>query len=59
MKIEIGALGHWLPHTRSSLGLHVSSLSKSAATYLLDSAVKAVITASHRIFCVRFNPLWY
>ena len=30
MTVEIGALGHWLPHTHSSLR-QVSSLSKPAA----------------------------
>ena len=54
--IEIGALGHWLPHTCSSLRQQVSSLSKSAATHLLDSAAKAIVTASHKIFCARLNP---
>ena len=58
VSIEIGALGHWLPHTRSSLQQQVSSLFKSAATHLLDSAAKAVVMASHRIFCARLNPLW-
>ena len=48
VSIEIGALGHWLPHTRFSLQQQVpQSLSKSAATHLLDSAAKAVVTASH------------
>ena len=56
--IEIGALGHWLSHTHSSLRQQVPSLSKSAATHLLDSAAKAVVTASYRIFCARLNPLW-
>ena len=54
--IEIGALGHWLPHTCSSLWQQVSSLSKSAATHLLDSADKAIVTASHKIFCAHLNP---
>ena len=58
IEIEIGALGHWLPHTCSSLRLQISSLSKSAATHLLDSTAKCVITASNRIFCARFNPSW-
>ena len=58
VSIEIGALGHWLSPTRSSLRQQVPSLSKSAATHLLDLAVKAVVTASHRIFCARVNPLW-
>ena len=56
--IEIGALGHWLPHTCSSLRQQFSSLLKSAATHLLDLAAKAVVTASHRIFCACLNPLW-
>ena len=55
--IEIGALGHWLPHTRSLLRQQIS-LSKSAATHLLDSASRAVVTASHRIFCARLSPSW-
>ena len=58
VSIEIGALGYWLPHTRSSLRKKVPSLSKSAATHLLDSAAKAVVTASHTIFCARLNPSW-
>ena len=56
--IGIAALGHWLPHTRSLLRQQFSSLSKSAATHLLDLAAKAVVTASHRIFCGCLNPLW-
>ena len=55
--IEIGALGHWLPHTRSALQQQIPSLSKSTATQL-DSAAKANVTASHRIFCARLNPTW-
>ena len=58
VSIKIGALGHWLPHTRFSLQQQVPSLSKSAATHLLDSAAKAVVTASHTIFCARLNPSW-
>ena len=58
VSIEIGALGHWLPHTRSSLRQQVPSLSKSAATHLLDSAAKAIVTTSHTIFCARLNPSW-
>ena len=53
--IQFGALGHWLPHTFSSLRQQVSSLSKSAATHLLDSAAKVIETASHKIFCARLN----
>ena len=56
--IEIGALGHWLPHTRSALRQQIPSLSKSTATQLLDLAAKAIVTASHKIFCARFNPSW-
>ena len=44
--IEIGALGHWLPHAHSALWQQISSLSKSTATQLLDSAAKAIVTAS-------------
>jgi len=40
--IEIGALGHWLPHTRSALRQQIPSLSKSTATQL-DSAAKAIV----------------
>ena len=50
----IGALGHWLTCLCSVLRQQVSSLSKSSATYLLGSAVKA---ASFRIFCARLNAL--
>ena len=35
----------------TSLWQQVSSLSKSAATHLLDSATKAIVTVSHNIFC--------
>ena len=56
--IEIGALGHWLPYTRSSLQQQVSLLSKSATTHVLDSAAKAIVTASHEIFCACLNPSW-
>ena len=58
MTIEIGALGHWLPHTCSALWQQISSFSKSTATQLLDSAAKAIVTASHRIFCAHVNPTW-
>ena len=46
--IEIGALGHWLSHTRSSLQQQVPSLSKSATTRLLDSAANCL---SENILC--------
>ena len=49
---------NWLPHTHSALRQQIPSLSKSTATQLLDLAAKAIVTASHRIFCARLNPTW-
>ena len=46
MTIKIGTLDHWLPHTHSALWQQISSLSKSTATQLLDSAAKAIVTAN-------------
>jgi len=47
--IEIGVLGHWLPQ-QQILQQQIFSLSKSTATQLLDSAAKAIVPTSHRIF---------
>ena len=49
---------NWLPHTHSALRQQIPSLSKSTATQLLDLAAKAIVTASHRIFCACLNPTW-
>ena len=48
--IEIGALSHWFPRTRSALLDAFPSLSKVKLTTLLDQAASTVIMASHQIF---------
>ena len=53
--IEIGVLGHAL--AASALLQQISSLSKPTATQLVDSAVKAIVTASHDHLSVRLC-LW-
>ena len=56
--IEIGALGHWLPRTRSALLEAFPSLPKAKLTTLLDQAASTVISASHQIFKVRLDNNW-
>lgn len=56
MTIETGALGHWLPHSLLATATLVSSLSK-AATHLLDSAAKAIVTASHKNILCSSQPI--
>ena len=34
------------------------SANQLPCTHLLDSAVKAIVTASHKIFCAHVNPSW-
>ena len=45
-------LGHWLYGNRSHFP------NQLPCTHLLDSASRAVITTSHRIFCARLRPSW-
>ena len=55
--IEIGVLGHWLPHTRSDIIKLFPSIPKSALTHLVRTAT-SIITASHVIFSARLDRSW-
>ena len=58
LTVEIGALGHWLPHSRQNLLNAAPSLTKAIATAILDQAARKVISASHQIFRARTNVSW-